>query len=158
MKVQLMHVSQQKTHRLLRTALERVMTFSEMYESDSDTEILYAELAAAYFQERPMTMLWVGLDDGGKVVAHLFATIDNYYGGRFVTIHQCWKDPDVKDFTLDEKKELVEAVKTFGRPFGCTDVRTFAINSTIGDILETYGFERTGREMLKVPIEERKEN
>jgi len=154
MKVRLMHVTQVETHDLLREALERVVAFTMSQESDADPKRLYSELASAYFQPNPMMRLWVGVDDNEKVVAHLIATIDNYYGGAFVTIHQCWKNQDIKDFTLEEKKHLVEIVKEFGRPFGCKDVRTFAIHEEVAKSLESYGFARDGRVMLKIPIEE----
>jgi hypothetical protein len=149
-----MHVTQPETHDLLRESLERVVMFTTSQESDADAKRLYSEISSNYFQPNPLMRLWVGTDDDNKVVAHLLATVDDYFGGKFVTIHQCWKDMEIKDFTLDEKKQLVEIVKEFGRPFGCTDVRTFAMNEEVAKILETYGFERTERVMLKVPIEE----
>lgn len=158
MKIELMHVSRPETHKLMRPMLGRVMAFTQMYESDADLNTLFATLTAAYFHENPTLCMWVGLDEDGEVVGHLFATIDSYFGGKFVTIHQCWKDESVKDFTLQNKKDLTEVVKEFGRRHGCTDVRTYAINETVAQILETYGFARDPRVMLKVPIEEIKEN
>jgi hypothetical protein len=134
------------------------MMFTERYESDADTEILYAELAAAYFQTQPTTMLWVGLNDDEQIVAHLFATIDNYYGGRFVTIHQLLKDSG-EEITEEQRAEMFGALKEWGRGHGCTDIRVYAINDAVAGVFEEgYGFTRTERVMLKTPIEERKEN
>jgi len=158
MKVQVMHVTQQETHALLRTALERVMAFVSMNESDADPEILYAELSSAYFQPNPTTMMWVGLNDDGAIVAHMVATIDNYYGGRFVTIHQLWKDPG-EEITKKQRSEMFGSLFEWGASHGCQDVRVYAINETVARVFEEgYGFVRTKRVMLKVPIEKTKEN
>lgn len=158
MKVVLMHVSNPETHAFLRTALERVMTFVSMNDSDADPEILYAELAAAYFQPNPTTMMWVGADEDGAIVAHMVATIDNYYGGRFVTIHQLWKDPG-EEITTEQRAEMFGSLKEWGRGHNCADIRVYAINDTVAEVFEEgYGFTRTERVMLKTPIEERKEN
>ena len=155
MKVRLMHVTQAETHDLLREVLERVVTFTVSQESDADPNRLYSELSSAYFQPNPTMRMWVGVDDDGKVIAHLIATIDDYFGGKFVTIHQYWKDGGVEKLPSEEKKQFIEILKEFGRPFGCKDVRAHAINEKVAQVFETdYGFTRSERVMLKVPIEE----
>ena len=153
MRVVLLHATDPQTHALLKPALDRVMEFTQANESDADTNILFAELSAAYFHQNPTTMTWVGVDDDGAIVAHMVATIDNYYGGRFVTIHQLWKDPG-EEITQEQRGKMFDSLFKWGRDNGCKDVRVYAMNEIVAGVFEEgYGFTRTERVMLKVPIE-----
>jgi hypothetical protein len=157
MKIVRLHATNPETHTLLKPALERVMEFTTANDSDADPSVLFAELAASYFHQEPSTCLWVGLDESEKIVAHLFATIDNYYGGRFLTIHQLWKDPDVT-VTEDDRDVMFGNLHRWAKATGCKDIRIYAMNKIVADIFEKgYGFVPTERVMMSMPIEDSEE-
>ena len=132
------------------------MEFTQANGSDADPKILFAELAAAYFQPEPTTCLWVGLNDDGEVISHLFATIDNYYGGkRFLMIHQLWKDKEY-EITAEDKVVMFGSLMDWGKRNGCDEIRVYAMNKVVAKIFEEgYGFSPMDRTMLSLPIEPR---
>ena len=154
MRIEFVHCTVPNSHKYLRATLARIVAFCKSLDSDADPERMYTDCAANYFFEDPGLVMLAGIDDNNKVVAHLVASMDNYFDGKFVTILQCWKDSNVKDFDMAGKHGLVERLKTWARANGAKDVRTWARNETIAQILEGYdcGFERSEKVLLSVPV------
>lgn len=154
MRVEFIHKSHPKNVKYLRQTLSRIVKFTEALDSDANQEILFAECAAEFFSDNPALAMFAGIDENDKVVAHLLASVNDYYGGKFVLIDQCWKNSDV-EFNLDGKSGLVDLLKEWGKANGCTDVRTFARNEAVAQILEGYdtGFARSEKVILSTPIE-----
>lgn len=155
MRIEFVHKTHPYTVQYLRQTLNRIVSFCETMDSDADKEMMYAECSMNYFMDDPGLVMFAGVDDNDQVVAHLLASMNEYYGGKFVTILQCWKNSDVKTFDMQGKHGLVEKLKAWGRANGAKDVRTFARNETVAQILEDYdcGFSRSEKVILSVPID-----
>jgi len=138
---------------LIKRLWDRVSEFCRRYESESDREILFEEMMANYFNSNPRMLMFVCLDDEENIVGHLIATIDEYYGSKFITIHQYWKDPGIK-IPDNLKAEVFIALGRWGELCGTDKVRVWARNSTVANLFEKYGFERDKKIIMNASIKD----
>jgi hypothetical protein len=142
MRIQVIHVSIPGTHKYLRGALERIVTFT--YDGDANVDVLFATLAAAFFQRSPQAIIWIGLDEADKIVAHGYAGIEEYYGNRTIMCHQFWKNAG-QEFAPGQVEGVLDSIKKWGRDIGITEMRTIAVNEQVARIAEHYGWSRMPR-------------
>lgn len=153
MKVVNVHASNPEARGLLRPLVERIIDFCIKYESEADPEIMYEEIVKSYVMPSPPMALFAAVDDDGKIVSHMVATIEVFFGSRSVSILQYWKDDEVK--VPDEMKfQVFEALRDWGEACGATRFRVYARNEVVAKIFETkYGFQRDRKVMMNTPLD-----
>jgi hypothetical protein len=156
MRVQVIHGSVPQTHQLLRPALARVVEFTRAYDGDADPNILFAMLAHQYFSENPQSIMWVGLDDKERIVAHGYASIEEYYGTKTVMVHQFWKNAG-QSFEPGQVEEVIEVMQRWGRGNGAVELRCIAYSEQVAAALEKYGWVRTSKVLMSQSIGEDEE-
>lgn len=137
--------------RILLDLLERIVSFCQSFHSDADPYILAEAAAEAYFSESPGMIMFAAVDDSGKVVAHLLASMEDYYGKKSVNVIQYWKDSGVK---LPDHiyAGFWSFVNTWAEFNGAEDIKMTARNRAVADVLAKHGFTETGRVLMSRPV------
>jgi hypothetical protein len=152
MQLHLVHYSQ-NCPQLLRQLCERIELFCANYESDADRDILFEQVTKNYFDASPR-MLFLVAEEDGKVVAHLVAQIEEYYGARYVSIIQYWRDKGIRipdEMKADAFRQLIH----WGKMMATDKVRIWARNEEVAQVFEkTYGFVRDKRIIMNASLSE----
>ena len=144
MRVEVVHGTRPESLKYLRPYLKRVLTFSQdILESDADPDLLYIDLVANFLSENPQKLMMIVVDDQDKIVAHLLAAIEYYYGYTYLTIMHFWKNHNV---SLAEiyKGDAWEFVLRWGQANGAKKVRAFARNKYVARLFKKFGLNETG--------------
>jgi len=152
MRLTLVHASIPSSHKYLRKALERVVAMNEAYDGEADKELLFLELSAAFHHKKPGHLLYVGIDDEDKIVAHGYAAIEFYYGTPVVTCHQLWRNSSAVQFEPGQLEQALDSIANWGATHGATKMRTYASNAKVAAIAEKYGWRKTDRILMERDI------
>lgn len=73
---------------LLGQALTRIREFSEKYDGDADPVVFCREIQEDFIKQRDHEFFIVVAVEDGRVVGHMLARLESYYGRRYVFILQ----------------------------------------------------------------------
>ena len=110
-------------HLLLGQCLKRIRKFAEEFDSDADPMVLARAVEHDSLQDQPAFCLIIAVQ-GIKVVGHLLATADWYFGKRYVFVHQL--DLRGVGFTPEEARAHYDILKTWAKSMGASGIRAGA--------------------------------
>lgn len=151
MRITIIHGSIEATHKWFKPLLDRVAEFSQTF-GDGEEDIssgLVLAVSQSFMSKSPSMLAWIGIDENEKIVAHLLATVDAYFGHKYVMVHQLWVDKGV-EFTDQDRATFYRALARWGADNGCREVHCMANNAAVAKIFKARdGFEETGRVSMK---------
>jgi len=161
--VEVVHYGNGNYARYAPEVLRRVADFCRQYNSDAHIDTMVATIAAKLYEDPRTvgTLVMVGVQDG-KVVGHLVAEIQTYYGGVYSMITQLAVDRDSK--VLPEVMTAgLEVVDAWTRAKGGTKQRIWARTPAVARLFRKHNFvdqERVlmERELPPLPVEEQSDN
>ena len=153
-KIEWVHASQGNLARLLPDALKRIGQFVDKYDLDANPDLLIMHIAHQAALPRPENVILVSIADG-KVVGHLVAAVDNYFGSSFVVITQLEVDKGINIGRATFDKGL-EYIDDWARNLGISKQRIWARNEAVSRIFTRYGYRSTGKVLMErdVPAKE----
>jgi hypothetical protein len=149
LELQLVHYSFNNAG-VIRKAWDRINEFCQKYESEADLDILFEDVMQNYFSSSPRMLIFVLLDNE-EIVAHMLVTLDEYYGSRFITIQQYWKDPGVK-IPMEIRIAVFQKMGQWGKDNGVSQLRIWAKDSDTADHFEKYGFTRDQKIIMNTSL------
>jgi len=153
MRILLVHVTIPESQKYLRSALDRVVAMNKAFDGEANDEILYLELAAAFFHKEPSHLLYVGVDESEKIVVHGYASIQDYYGTKSVMCHQLWRNVGSAKFEPGQLEKALDSIAKWGKSQGAKVMRTYAYNAQVVKAAEVYGWKRTDRVLMERKID-----
>lgn len=127
---------------LMPEALSRVRTFCRKYDSDADADLLCAHIKRNFdstSMPEPNLLLLVGVQ-GGRMVGHLLASLDEWCGSRHLSILQYEADQGVAP-PVGLMRAVLDQLGEWARQRGATAIQLLARNPALVRAFQRhYGF------------------
>ena len=125
-------------HFLLGQVLKRVKEFSRQYDTDADGGELARAVEKDFAADRQTFLICVFVKDG-RVVGHLLAKEDLYYGRKFVYVHQHNLDRHA-GISKEQELSALKHVEGWAKALGASGLRAAAPSEAHVRRLRDYGF------------------
>jgi hypothetical protein len=129
-------------HVLLGMTLRRIRDFCVKYDSDANGARLSRDVEQDFASDEPKRFFMVlACHPGPKVVGHLLATRDYYYGQTYCYVHQMEIDKNA-GVTMPQEQRVFALVKEWAKEIKALGLRAAAQTPAHVRRLKTlYGFE-----------------
>ena len=132
--------------------LDRAMDFVEMYDMDSDPEILWHTITNSFVSNDSDTMILAAVEDV-VVHGHLIVRIVNNEGLLIALITQLAIDRMERDGREETIQAGMEVIHAFARSKGASRVRCWAMNEELAILFKRLGFEPKDYVLMDIALE-----
>jgi len=124
---------------LMPVFCRRVARFCQRYGSEADVPLLLRAIEVNFTSEEPFCLGAVGLR-GNRVVGHVFASVDDWFGVRFLTLVQF--EIDVPGFDRHALRVAFSRILAWGKTKGCRKAQLLARDERLARYFKrVWGFK-----------------
>ena len=132
--------------------LDRVMDFVNLYDMDSDPEILWHTITNSFVSNDSDTMVLAAVEDG-VVHGHLVVRIVNNEGMLIALITQLAIDKMERDGREETIQAGMAVIHAFAKSKNATRVRCWAMNEELAIMFKRFGFEPKDYVLMDIALE-----
>jgi hypothetical protein len=148
--IKLLHSSLRDSWPLFPVFMDRIKAFSEAYESDMDYPLFAEYLHMSFIAQKPTALMIAEMEDD-KVVGHMVAIAERWFGTPCVTVVQIQSDKAVSEQVWTEAQS---ALQFFAVAHDAKFIQIAARNPALARLFGRRGFKE-GRILMKRPVEGR---